>query len=478
MLWRPAYHRRIVQLADALTTAFSFIAAYFALIWARIIFPWAPIGRDIEITHDLYWKIVAFAIIWTIVLTKLGAYTYQRFKSLRREVKLVVKASLIGTLILLAADFILRFEYIPRTYIGIFFIANFLSLAVEKTILFEVAKEIRKRGKNRKKILVVGSGMRAKNFIGTVENNPEWGLDIVGLVVDRDSLGEKEPYGKKILGSNKKMAEILHQYRVDEVIICASGNELGRLEFEEVFEICEREGVQIRVNSDFLGKLTKKVTIDEVYGLSIISFTTIPDNEWSLYLKRLMDILISGILLITLSPIFLVMAILIKITSEGTVFYEWNVVGFNKKPFRSWKFRTMVVNADEMKQKLMDLNEMKGPVFKIKNDPRITKVGKFLRKYSLDELPQLWSVFKGDMSLVGPRPAFPHELARYESYHRRKLSIKPGITCLWQIKGRNAVNDFDEWVRMDLEYIDNWSPWLDFKILLKTISVVLIGTGK
>jgi lipopolysaccharide/colanic/teichoic acid biosynthesis glycosyltransferase len=138
----------------------------------------------------------------------------------------------------------------------------------------------------------------------------------------------------------------------------------------------------------------------------------------------------------------------------------------------------MVIDADEMKEKLTDLNEMKGPVFKIKNDPRITKIGRFLRKFSLDELPQLWSVFKGDMSLVGPRPAFPHELGKYESWHRRKLSIKPGITCLWQISGRNNINDFDEWARLDLQYIDNWSLWQDLKILFKTAGVVLIGTGK
>ena len=247
---------------------------------------------------------------------------------------------------------------------------------------------------------------------------------------------------------------------------------------EGVLETCEREGVQIRINSDFFGKLAKKVTIDEVYGLPIISFITIPDNEWAFYLKRLIDILMSGALLIVLSPFFLVIAILIKMTSEGPIFYEWNVIGFNKKPFRSWKFRTMVIDADEMKEKLMDLNEMKGPVFKIKNDPRITKVGRFLRKFSLDELPQLWTVFEGDMSLVGPRPAGPHELTRYKSWHRRKLSIKPGITCLWQANGRNKINDFNEWVRMDLEYIDKWSLWLDLKILAKTVWVVLKGTGE
>jgi exopolysaccharide biosynthesis polyprenyl glycosylphosphotransferase len=253
---------------------------------------------------------------------------------------------------------------------------------------------------------------------------------------------------------------------------------LSRLEFEEVFEICESEGVQIRINSDFLGKLTRRITVDRIYGLSMISCLSTSHNEWSLYLKRLIDVLVSGIGLIILSPVFLVIGILVKLSSEGPVFYQWNVMGFNKKLFRSWKFRTMIVNADEMKEKLTDFNEMKGPVFKIKNDPRITGVGRFLRKFSLDELPQLWSVFKGDMSLVGPRPAFPHELARYESWHRRKLSIKPGITCLWQANGRNAINDFNEWVRMDLEYVDNWSLWLDFKILLKTIGAVLGGTGK
>lgn len=476
MLWRPAYHRRLVQLADAVTTAFSFIAAYFALIWARIIFPWAPIGRDIEITHDLYWKIVVFAIIWVLVLTKLGAYTYQRFKSLRREMKLVAEASVISTLTLLAADFILRFGYIPRTYIGIFFIVNFLSLAVEKIILFNIAKEMRKRGKDRKKFFVVGVGERAKHFIGTVQKNLEWGLDIVGLIAEDPSDKGKDLCGKQILGNYKEIENLLHQNPVDEVIICASGKELSQV--EEILETCEREGVQVRINSDFFGRLVKKVTIDEVYGLPIISFINIPDNEWAFYLKRLLDIFISGILLIILSPFFLVTGILIKLTSEGPVFYEWNVMGFNKKPFRSWKFRTMIKDADAKKETLMSLNEMKGPVFKIKNDPRITRVGRFLRKYSLDELPQLWSVFKGDMSLVGPRPAFPHELTRYKSYHRRKLSIKPGITCLWQVNGRNMIDDFDEWVRMDLEYIDKWSLWLDLKILLKTAWVVVAGTGK
>jgi lipopolysaccharide/colanic/teichoic acid biosynthesis glycosyltransferase len=202
------------------------------------------------------------------------------------------------------------------------------------------------------------------------------------------------------------------------------------------------------------------------------------DNE-ALFAKRLMDIAISSILLVVLSPLFAAIAIAIKLSDrKGSVIYNWNVIGQNGTPFTSYKFRTMVPNADAIKQKLMARNEMVGPVFKIKDDPRVTPLGRFLRKYSLDELPQLWSVLKGDMSLVGPRPAGPHELRSYAFWHKRKLSIKPGITCLWQVSGRNSISDFDDWVRLDLEYIDNWSLWLDLKILIWTIRTVAVGSGR
>ena len=173
----------------------------------------------------------------------------------------------------------------------------------------------------------------------------------------------------------------------------------------------------------------------------------------------------------------LTIAILIKLTSKGPIFYKWKVVGLNKKRFTGYKFRTMVDNADQLKQELMERNEMNGVVFKIKGDPRITSIGRLLRKFSLDELPQLWSVFKGDLSCVGPRPPLASELEKFESWHRRKLSVKPGLTCLWQIRGRSKIKDFNDWVKLDLEYIDNWSLWLDFKIMMKTIPVVLMGRG-
>lgn len=201
-------------------------------------------------------------------------------------------------------------------------------------------------------------------------------------------------------------------------------------------------------------------------------------DEDALFIKRLFDIVASAALLLLLSPLFLIIAVAIKLTTPHLpVFYPWRVIGYKGRPFTGYKFTTMQRDADDRKAELMHLNEMTGPVFKIREDPRVTPLGKHLRKYSLNELPQLWSVLKGDMSLVGPRPAYPNELARYELWHKRKLCVQPGITCLWQIRGRNEIRDFDDWVRMDFEYIDNWSLWLDWLILIRTIRAVILGTG-
>ncbi len=472
MIWRPAFHQRLAQLADGLTTLASFILAYFVWNWFR---RHTGISRFIHFTWDDSWKVIGLSIIWIIIFSQQQAYSYQRFTSLKKEFEIVVKTTIFGVFIFFAAFFLFRLEYIPRSYIVIFAFINLLSLFTEKLILFYVANVLRKKGKNRKKIIVVGSGNRAKNFIEIVEKNLGWGLDVIGLISEVKSKARMDFFGHRVLGSYKDIEKILHQEALDEVMICVSTKRYDQI--NDILECCEREGVQVRLNSDFFGKIAKRVRIDHIYGLPIISFVTTPDNEWALYAKRLIDILISGLLLILLSPLFFIIAILIKITSKGPIFYEWNVIGLNKKPFKSWKFRTMIPNADEMKSDLRIYNIMKGPVFKLKYDPRITKIGIFLRKYSLDELPQLWSVLKGDMSLVGPRPAGPDELERYESWHRRKLSIKPGITCLWQISGRNKIEDFDEWVRLDFEYIENWSLPLDLKILIRTIPAVFRGTG-
>ncbi len=475
MLWRPKYHRRLAQLADGLTTVGSFIIAYF--IWSTLrINTSLRLGGAIELSwHDL-WKIIVLSVIWVIIFNNLKAYTYQRFTSLTREISIVFKATVLGAFVFLAAIFLFRFQYIPRTYILIFIFANFICLAFEKIILFRVAKIIRRKGKNRKKVLVVGTENKAVKFVESAEKNIGWGLDIIGFLSKNEKEKGQTLLGKKIIGTFADIDGFIKKKAIDEVLICVSDEDFVAV--KEVLETCEREGIQVRLNSDFFGYLAKRISVDYVCGFPIVSFYTTPCSEWELYLKRLLDIVISTFLLIILSPLFALIAALIKFTSKGPVFYEWKVIGLNKKPFKSWKFRTMIQNAEEMKGKLVENNEMNGPVFKMNNDPRVTRAGMFLRKYSLDELPQLWSVLKGDMSLVGPRPPLQSEVLNFRSWHRRKLSVRPGITCLWQVKGRNEIKDFDEWAWLDLQYIDHWSIWLDLKILFLTGISVLKGTGR
>jgi lipopolysaccharide/colanic/teichoic acid biosynthesis glycosyltransferase len=194
--------------------------------------------------------------------------------------------------------------------------------------------------------------------------------------------------------------------------------------------------------------------------------------------KRVFDVLVSALLLVLLSPVFLLLVLLVRLTSQGPVFYRWKVVGKDGKPFTGYKFRSMVSGADALKGRLMAQNEMTGPVFKVAHDPRITAIGAWMRRYSFDELPQIYSVLKGDMSLVGPRPPLQSEYAQFTEFQKGKLAVKPGITCLWQVNGRNGIRDFDEWVKLDLEYIQNWSLWLDLKILFKTVREVFVGSGK
>ena len=220
------------------------------------------------------------------------------------------------------------------------------------------------------------------------------------------------------------------------------------------------------------------MTFGAIRVFESLAFSPAWRNPVQTGVKRLFDLLGAVVLLASLSPLLVLLAFVVKLSSTGPVFYRWRVVGQWGRPFVGYKFRSMVTNADEMKERLLPLNEMQGPVFKITNDPRLTKLGAWMRKYSLDELPQLFSVLKGDMSLVGPRPPLQTEYAQFNDFQKQKLAIKPGITCLWQVSGRNEIVSFDDWVKLDLEYIRTWSLWLDFKILLKTVAVVVVGSGK
>jgi exopolysaccharide biosynthesis polyprenyl glycosylphosphotransferase len=247
---------------------------------------------------------------------------------------------------------------------------------------------------------------------------------------------------------------------------------------ETAIKTCELEGIEAWLVADFFGTQISRARFDELLGYPLLVFRTTPETSWQGVTKQLMDFIGALFLLIALSWLFVILAILIKLTSPGPVFFRQQRSGLNGAPFTLYKFRTMGTNAEQFKHELEAMNEMSGPVFKVTNDPRVTPIGKWLRRYSLDELPQLYNVLRTEMSLVGPRPLPVDEVKRFDNLaHRRRLSVKPGLTCLWQISGRNQISDFKDWVRLDLEYIDNWSLWLDLKILIRTVPAVLIGTG-
>jgi len=276
--------------------------------------------------------------------------------------------------------------------------------------------------------------------------------------------------------SIERLVELLHEHSVNGVIISAKRSFFDQV--ESAVRVCELEGVEVWLMADFFKTQISRTTFDDFYGQSIMVFRAVPEASWASVAKQLIDFFGSAGLLILFAPLAAILALIIRLTSPGPILFRQQRSGLNGRPFTLYKFRTMVSNAEQLQHELAAMNEMSGPVFKVTNDPRITPFGRFLRKSSLDEFPQLFNVLRGEMSLVGPRPLPVDEVRRFhDPAYRRRLSVKPGLTCLWQVSGRNKVKDFKDWVRLDLEYIDNWSLWLDVKILCRTLPVVLTGAG-
>jgi exopolysaccharide biosynthesis polyprenyl glycosylphosphotransferase len=276
--------------------------------------------------------------------------------------------------------------------------------------------------------------------------------------------------------SIEHLAHLLHTHSANAVLVAPRQTLFGQI--ERTIQLCELEGVEVWLLADFFQTRISQTTVDDLHGQPMLVFRSGPDASWQAMGKGVIDFVGSLGMIIVLSPMMILAALAVRISSPGPIFFRQQRAGVNGRPFTMLKFRSMVTNAEQLKQELAALNEMSGPVFKVTNDPRVTSVGRFLRKWSIDELPQLFNVLRGEMSLVGPRPLPLDEVARFDDLaHRRRLSVRPGLTCIWQVSGRNNVTDFKEWVRLDLEYIDNWSLWLDIKILLLTIPAVFTGAG-
>lgn len=386
----------------------------------------------------------------------------------------VIVMSVLGAGLLALAVFFFNLFYIgliPILYFGIIVTAvTFL----EKLFIYQYMKRARRRGLNYRNVLIVGD-KSAATFIKQILNNPEWGYRIVGIIGSAE-LKLAYPHIAKYLPDDSDIDELLEQKTIDEVIYCQQ-----KAKMEEIMAImtsCHEVGVVFRLSSPFFNMLSNKTHLHYFDTTPVLTISNTPMDYLSLKFKAIYDFVGSFFVITFFSPVYIAIAIIIKLTSKGPVFFKQKRVGIRGRKFWVYKFRTMVTNAEEMKKDLMDKNEMDGPVFKIDRDPRITKVGHFLRKTSLDELPQFFNVMLGDMSIVGPRPPVPNEVKEYERWQLRRLSMRPGITCIWQISASRNEVSFEDWMRMDLEYIDNWSLKLDFVIILKTIRTMLRADGK
>jgi exopolysaccharide biosynthesis polyprenyl glycosylphosphotransferase len=329
-------------------------------------------------------------------------------------------------------------------------------------------------GYNYRTVLIVGTSPTALAIADSIQSHRFWGFRILGFIANGQGIPAGFPRSWAVLGEVADIPRIVESNVVDDVIFAVHRRELDRL--EDLFLSLQEQGIRTRLALDLFPHTRAQVQLEDMDGMPLLSFATAPTSHIQLLAKRTVDVAVASFLLLLGLPVVVMIAAAIKLSSGGNVLFRQTRCGLNGRSFTLYKFRTMVEDAEERRRELLHLNEMNGPVFKLKSDPRVTSLGRFLRRFSLDELPQLWNVLRGDMSLVGPRPPIPEEVAKYERWQRRRLAMKPGLTCLWQISGRNEL-DFHRWMELDLEYIDSWTPLLDFKILLKTIPAVLSGRG-
>jgi len=353
----------------------------------------------------------------------------------------------------IASMFVFKLGFVARTFVLLYGGVQFIALMLGRVIIIEVFSLFRRQSVDGHRVLVVGRGEQSMAFARSIKTAAPW--------------------NNKLL---RELDKILDGHPIDEVVFAVPDQPPEV--FEEALRHCEERGVEVLLTMPPEVPRVGEIEVAQLsgYDLPMIGMRRTPTSQGRLILKRLLDLVGAIVGLILLSPLLLTTAIIIKVTDPGPIFFSQVRSGRNGRRFRMHKFRSMVINAEKLKKELEKLNEMDGPVFKIKHDPRITKIGRFIRKTSIDELPQLFNVFLGNMSLVGPRPPLPSEVEKYQPWQRRRLSVKPGITGPWQVSGRNEIS-FEEWMRMDLEYIDNWSLWLDLRIIFMTIPVVLIHKG-
>ncbi len=431
--------------------------------------------------HDFYsqtWKcFIPFGlivVIWSLLIKNTGVCFMIRVQTYKQIAKKFIRLVVFGSIILSVLLFIIGIGETNPLFWFSFAALDFTVLFLVKIIFYEEMKALRTRGYNSRMVLVVAD-KQSDHFIEYLIKTKDWGYRIWGIVTDSHTIAKMYGATYNILPFDSHFQSVLDNNTIDEVIYCKGKPDYG--EIDALMDLCAEVGLVFRVKSTLYNNKNEELRVSRFNNVALQTAFNIPDNYLELKAKRFFDILFSLCVIVCSLPFTIVIASIIYLTDRGSVFFKQERVGLNGRRFDCYKFRSMVTNAEDLLDGLQDQNEQDGPAFKMENDPRITPIGRFIRKTSLDELPQFINVLKGDMSVVGPRPPIPSEVDQYIRWQNRRLSVRPGITCIWQVSGRNKVS-FEEWMRMDLEYIDNWSIFLDMKLTLQTIKVMILGDGR
>lgn len=448
------------QIADALILAASLYISYALRGYEIVNLDMFP---EIPPLENFFWLFIVVCLFGPLLLEMQGYYQYPLEKNVRRSLQQIAYAGLWAGLIIGVCVIFLKLNIPSRSVFLLFLIISPVGLLIREAVFRDIHLRRLRRGAEGESIILAGSTDKMDELVRGL--SPVQQLEV--NVVERIDL-ERQPV--------EDLVESMHRHSVSRVVLAFGHHSSDSLQAS--ITACETEGVEAWIAADFVRASIARPTYDTLGNTPMLVFRVTPDLSWALLVKSLIDRLGALLGLLLLSPLLLAVAIGIKLTSPGPVIFMQQRAGKHGRPFKMYKFRSMRTGAELEQDRLKNLNQMSGPVFKIVDDPRITPLGRWIRRTSIDELPQLLNVLLGHMSLVGPRPLPLYEVENFElTAHRRRLSMKPGLTCLWQISGRNNVREFSDWVKLDVEYIDNWSLWLDFVILVRTVPVVLLGTG-
>mgnify|MGYP000871076960 CR=1 FL=1 len=435
----------------------------------------APLGTMLAVYwwrfYDIFFPLLLFPVL---AMNLTHVYRLTRISSFRGMLRETVPLFLISSVVL-AAFFVFTTRYPEMAVMSaLVMVLTWCFFLADRLLLVSFLRRGVRQEEVLNHLLIVGTGRRAVETARTFARHREWPVRVVGFLTDQpEELGDTKE-GFPILGGVDDLPKVLIATVVDSVLVSETVRELAVL--RQIAALCDLAGVDFTLNSSLVSGRPKAPFLEHYEQTNLLVYKFVDPAPFKIFVKRLLDLTAAACLIVVLIPLWIVVPVLIYLDSPGPVLFAQERVGKNGRRFKMWKFRSMIPDADRLKASLAHLNEMDGPVFKIREDPRVTKMGRFIRKTSIDELPQLFNVLLGNMSLVGPRPPVPGEVAQYGLWQKKRLSVKPGITCLWQISGRNEIK-FDEWMRLDRQYIDNWSLRLDIMILIKTVGVVLSRKG-